>query len=206
MRLCRRLLRSHGHIKSTRWRVRRRTRKTFETVGLAWPCDLNVPLSNKMKVLFYGPGWNPQDNIRLGDPAKLPKIEKGDEKNFHDPYVSSFLGFYGLVQMALTALILDHFLNLKTNEYSFALNLAVIIWIFWSMCSVTIMVEGITTYMEIFRCIFTSWYFLDPATFSERIHVPDELYIPFILSVFASIFLKMQNSSTSANNSKIKAS
>ncbi|CBY15887.1 unnamed protein product, partial [Oikopleura dioica] len=46
---------------------------------------------NKMKVLFYGPGWNSKDNIRLGDPAKLPKIKKGDENIFHDPYVSGFL-------------------------------------------------------------------------------------------------------------------
>jgi len=69
----------------------------------------------------------------------------------------------------ILALVLDHFLNLKENEYSFALNLGVIIWIFWAMCSVTIMVEGITTYMEILRCILTSWYFLDTDTFPERI-------------------------------------
>ncbi|CBY15885.1 unnamed protein product [Oikopleura dioica] len=74
------------------------------------------------------------------------------------------------------------------------------------MCSVTIMVEGITTYMEILRCILTSWYFLDTDTFPERINVPDELYIPFVLSIFASLFLKAQNSFISVPNSKIKVS
>ncbi|CAG5076994.1 Oidioi.mRNA.OKI2018_I69.PAR.g8606.t1.cds [Oikopleura dioica] len=161
---------------------------------------------NKLKVLFYGPGWNPKDNIRLGDPAKLPKIHKGDEKKFHDPEVSSFLGLYGLLQMALTALVLDHFLNLKTNEYSFALNMTTIIWIFWSMCSVGIMMEGVTTFMEIMRVALTSWYFYDSETFPERKQLPIDLFIPFLLSSVAAVFLKLQKSTSNSAVQKIKPS
>ena len=72
---------------------------------------------DKFKALWYGPGWSPKINphLRMGDPSGLPKITKGTEKKFHNPKIGMAMGLYAFVQLSLTVLMLDHFLNVQVE-------------------------------------------------------------------------------------------
>ena len=74
-------------------------------------------LDGKFKALWYGPGWSPKfkPHLRMGDPSGLPKITKGMEKNFHDPKIGLALGLYAFLQLSLTVVLLDHFLNVQVE-------------------------------------------------------------------------------------------
>ena len=72
---------------------------------------------DKFKALWYGPGWSPKINphLRMGDPSGLPKITKGTEKKFHNPKIGMAMGLYAFVQLSLTVIMLDHFLNVQVE-------------------------------------------------------------------------------------------
>ena len=89
-------------------------------------------LSNKMKALFYGPGKNFQDpdqglavflgwsdkhktNLRMGDPADLPKIKPKDELKFYDPFLSWNIALYTFFQKLTGLAIFDHMLNTQSE-------------------------------------------------------------------------------------------
>ena len=87
--------------------------------------------SNKMKALFYGPGkifkigqewtvflgWSDKHktNLRMGDPAGLPKIKPKDELKFYDPFLSWNIALYTFFQKLTGLAIFDHMLNTQSE-------------------------------------------------------------------------------------------
>ena len=85
-----------------------------------------------MKALFYGPGkifkssnegwlyfegWSDKHktNLRMGDPADLPKIKPKDELKFYDPVLSWNMALYTFFQKLTGLAIFDHMLNTQSE-------------------------------------------------------------------------------------------
>ena len=76
-------------------------------------------LSNKLKSIFFGPGWfeSHRPDLRLGDPAGLPKIKPVDLKTYYNPVMSGRLQFYTFVQFITGLVIFDHFLQVQAEPF-----------------------------------------------------------------------------------------
>jgi len=159
-------------------------------------------ITSKFKTLWFGPGWsaNRKSNLRMGDPAELPKIKISDVKKFHNPKIGLSLGLYAFFQLSLSVLILDHFLNAQTDllnkddanvKYSFETGAIWVIWIFWALWSVSEIVEGRCLPSEIVRTALTGMFFIQPEMFGERIRLPEALSVPFLFSTVWALGIRL---------------
>ena len=143
----------------------------------------------------------------MGDPDDLPKVKPGEEKIMHNPQIGTALGLYAFVQLSLSVVFLDHFLNIQSessiseDKYSFSTGSVWIVWIFWSLWSISEVVEGRIRALEIVRTLLTGLVMIDPIMpDGDRVRLPELLSIPFLASALWAITLRL-TSSTKAKTS-----
>ena len=73
--------------------------------------------SEKIKVLCYGPGYNPEKSqFRLGDPNDLPPVNPADVDKVYDPPMKVFNQIYAPIQILLSSQIMNHFLDQQSRN------------------------------------------------------------------------------------------
>lgn len=109
-------------------------------------------IGNKLKVVFYGPGWKPGLG-RLGNPEDLPKVFR--PVNLYDPQISPWLNTYVVVHFAML-LLFYHELTLHQNHFSpWTLNYGVLV-LLATITSLGLILDKKRRYDEVFeiaRCI-----------------------------------------------------
>lgn len=108
--------------------------------------------SDKLRVIFYGPGWRPGLN-RLGDPTELPKIVR--PINSYNPQLNRWQNFYVIVHFGLL-LLFYHELTLHQYQFSPAFVNIGVIALLTSIISLGLMLDNkhrYSTIYELTRCI-----------------------------------------------------
>ena len=84
-----------------------------------------------------------------------------------------------------------HFNSGRFTPYSMELASMAVVWFFWSLWSVGEVVEGRLRFLEILRTISTGLFFIKPEIYGEKVQLPEILALPFLLSAFISVILRL---------------
>ncbi|KAJ3317185.1 hypothetical protein HDV06_001946 [Boothiomyces sp. JEL0866] len=141
---------------------------------------------NKMKVLFYGPGWH-EGTPRLGDPHEIPVIDKTSPPLKYDPIISSYWTVYSFVHIAVIAAIAD-FSLLNIGYISGAFLKLTAVWIILGFYSISTILDNKAIFrkLEFVRCLFTLsvtiYLSVDPSKFALPTWIPFGLSSFYVLS------------------------
>uniref|UniRef100_UPI00358F68BC alkylglycerol monooxygenase n=1 Tax=Myxine glutinosa TaxID=7769 RepID=UPI00358F68BC len=120
-------------------------------------------LSNKLAVIFKGPGWSP-GLPRLGDPKDLPKVT-GKEKPYN-PVIPGWLTTYSIAHIVWT-IMFYHSVEARIQMLPFSAGLILVAFIVLTLWSVALLLDGrvSTGWLEIWRCglylLGDWWLFVD---------------------------------------------
>jgi len=112
--------------------------KTFDSLYLqfgpytkVWNKFFEVKgFNNKMKSIFYGPGWVPGKG-RLGDLNDIPAVDPNDPKFEYDPYVPSWQSVYIFINIILVFSMFAYYAALpdyEPNTFNGILGMVLIIY------------------------------------------------------------------------------
>lgn len=125
----------------------------FHTWPIIWRrIKHSCGLKNKLKVIFYGPGWHP-GTPRLGDVSQIPKIVHPVQP--YDPKLTWWQNSYVVVHFGLI-LLFYHELTLSRNQFSIALINVGVISLIVSITTIGRMLDGRHKYahlLELIRCL-----------------------------------------------------
>lgn len=126
----------------------------FHTWPVIWKrLKTSKSITDRFKVLFYGPGWQPGTNDRLGDHSKLPKIVRPVYQ--YNPQIRFWKNTYAVIHFALV-LFFYHELSLYHDHFNpLTLNIGVISLIV-SITSLGILLDNRRKYnslYELLRCL-----------------------------------------------------
>jgi alkylglycerol monooxygenase len=89
-------------------------------------------LTNKFKVLFYGPGWH-VGTPRTGLLEEIPPIAKDVPPQKYDPSLSIGINTYVVLHFAVLIVVNGILLGYQTGELNFAIVLTICSYIFYTL-------------------------------------------------------------------------
>lgn len=89
-------------------------------------------ITNKFKVLFYGPGWH-DDTPRTGLLSEIPPIAKDIPPQKYDPSLSLGINIYVIIHFAVIIAVNGFVLDFKPGELDFGVVLTVVLHIFGAL-------------------------------------------------------------------------
>jgi alkylglycerol monooxygenase len=97
-------------------------------------CWSTPGFTNKLKVLFYGPGWH-DDTPRTGLLEEIPPVAKDMPPQKYDPPISLGINIYVLLHFAVLIVVNGILLEHQPGELDFSLVLTVSAYIFSTLTS-----------------------------------------------------------------------